>query len=175
MNNYTAIQIANYIIWLVNNRLQKKNLTPLKLQKILYYVQATYLARTGGNSLFIDPIQKWQYGPVVPSVYFEFKDYGVSHISEPKNNFNFSFNTEGELSFSFSAFNPQIILNDHFSANLIDNVVTVLIDRDPFDLVNQTHNEILWSRDRYRILSGERGIEYSNEELTKFFQANPIF
>jgi len=49
--------------------------SPMKLQKILYFVASEYAKRTG-KPLLIEPFQQWQYGPVVASVYTEFKPFG---------------------------------------------------------------------------------------------------
>ena len=60
-NKYTAMDVANYIIWYVNNKESKLlgSLTPLKLQKILYYVTTSYLKKT--EKLIInDSFEKWQ-------------------------------------------------------------------------------------------------------------------
>ena len=51
--------------------------TNLKLQKTLYYVQGYYLYRFG-KPLFDDEIVNWAYGPVVPEAYFEFCSYGAN-------------------------------------------------------------------------------------------------
>lgn len=175
MNNYSAMDVANYIVWYVNNFLQGQNLTPLKLQKLLYYVQANCLIHTHGRPLFLESIQKWQYGPVVPSVYFEFKDSGISHISEPKSIFTFKNNPEGGFSFDFTNFDPSVIHHDIAVRSLITNVVDHLIGRDPFQLVHKTHMEDVWLKDQSRILMGEKGIEYTNQELYNYFSVNIDF
>lgn len=54
---------------------EKESVTNLKLQKILYYVQGYFLAKFD-RPLFPDEIQAWKFGPVVPSVYYEFSSYG---------------------------------------------------------------------------------------------------
>ena len=51
----------------------KEGITHLKLQKMLYFAQATHLA-IFDRPLFEDEIQAWSLGPVVPSVYRVFKD-----------------------------------------------------------------------------------------------------
>lgn len=51
----------------------------LKLQKLLYYCQAYSLALTG-QPLFDEEIEAWSYGPVVPSIYQEYKRYGNSNM-----------------------------------------------------------------------------------------------
>ncbi len=72
-----AIAAANEFV-----RLGRKDdvlVTNMKLQKLLYFLQGHGLALTGENLLDEQP-QAWQYGPVYPRVYREFKDYGASPI-----------------------------------------------------------------------------------------------
>ena len=166
-NKYTAMEVANYIIWFVNNKTDNRDLTPLKLQKILYYVQANYLATHNGVALFDDSIEKWQYGPVVPSVYHEFKDFGINHISVTR---SMVVLTDGK--FELVDFNPKEI--DHSAEEDIIKVVNHLINFDPFTLVERTHKEHMWSDDQEKIMSGARGLIYDNSELTAYFQNNPI-
>lgn len=52
----------------------------LKLQKLLYYAQGIHLALYD-EPLFEDDILAWEHGPVVPSVYRQYKDNGSSVIS----------------------------------------------------------------------------------------------
>ena len=62
-----AIELSkNIIAYAAMNGYQVTN---LKLQKTLYYVQGYYLARFG-KPLFADEIVNWAYGPVVPEAYF---------------------------------------------------------------------------------------------------------
>ena len=50
------------------------SISPLKLQKLLYYVQAWYMALHGReHELFAERPQAWVNGPVYPSVYHEYK------------------------------------------------------------------------------------------------------
>jgi uncharacterized phage-associated protein len=74
---YDARVIADYVIayyekadWCISN---------LKLQKVLYFLQAEYLVSTG-NKLFDDEIEAWGIGPVIPSVYREYKIFGGASI-----------------------------------------------------------------------------------------------
>lgn len=52
---------------------------PMKLQKLLYYVQAWSLAWRG-QPMFEEPIEAWQYGPVVERIYQRYKKYGYDPI-----------------------------------------------------------------------------------------------
>jgi uncharacterized phage-associated protein len=56
------------------------DLTPLKLQKLLYYCQAWSLVFRD-SPLFRDRIEAWVHGPVVPRVYHKYKEFGYSPIS----------------------------------------------------------------------------------------------
>ena len=56
-------------------------ITPLKLQKILFFTAAQYVKRSSGKEPLLNELfQPWQYGPVLPSVYAEFKSYGGKPI-----------------------------------------------------------------------------------------------
>ena len=51
----------------------------LKLQKILYFIQADFLSGLG-RPCFNEDIVAWDFGPVVPKVYHEYKKFGSSFI-----------------------------------------------------------------------------------------------
>lgn len=76
---YTAENVANYFIYLsskiVGDNKEREGITNLKLQKILYFAQAYFVAKVG-KTLFKEKIEAWEYGPVVPVVYHEYKKNG---------------------------------------------------------------------------------------------------
>jgi uncharacterized phage-associated protein len=55
----------------------------LKLQKLLYYCQAWYLALYN-KALFKEHFEAWVHGPVQPKLYGEFKQYGWQPIFDHK-------------------------------------------------------------------------------------------
>lgn len=59
-------------------------ITPLKLQKLLYYVQGLSL-RIFDKPAFINNISAWQYGPVIEEVYKKYK--GRTPIQSTKTNY----------------------------------------------------------------------------------------
>jgi uncharacterized phage-associated protein len=67
---YPVNQVADSIIALCHDR--GIELTNLKLQKLVYYVQAWKLA-IDHEPLFPDDIEAWVHGPVVPQVFRRFK------------------------------------------------------------------------------------------------------
>lgn len=76
----SALEVARYILYTAYK--YGDVITNLKLQKLLYYVQAEYLVKTGGRVLFFEPIEAWQFGPVVSDVYEKYKNYGRNPIDD---------------------------------------------------------------------------------------------
>lgn len=64
--------VANYL--LAESRERGEVLTNLKLQKLLYYSQAWFLALQD-KELFEEDFRAWVHGPVLLSQYHRFKDY----------------------------------------------------------------------------------------------------
>ena len=64
------------------------DVTPMKLQKMVYFLYAEYLNRTG-KTLFSDRFEAWKYGPVIRSLYLIFNKYGTKPIKE------YAVNTDG--------------------------------------------------------------------------------
>lgn len=164
----TAIDFANLIISYANDLPNRTgSLTPIKLQKILYYVYVECL-RTHQVKLFDEPIEKWKFGPVVSSVYHNFKTYGVKHIEEPTSSFVFDVTQDG-LKFEEIPFKNESITICPEVKKTIKVKVEELINVDPFELVERTHKEEPWKSCESQILRGDRGLIYSDEELIKCF------
>lgn len=64
-----------------------KGLTPLKLQKILYYCQAWNLAFKG-KPLFSENFEAWVHGPAIPEVYKLYKAFGFEVISNEDDDYH---------------------------------------------------------------------------------------
>ena len=89
---YSAENIAKYFIYLasqsfVGDNKEREGITNLKLQKVLYFAQAYYLAKFN-KPLFSDAIEAWEYGPVVPKIYRMFKHFGSNSIIGSTNESN---------------------------------------------------------------------------------------
>ena len=54
-------------------------ITPLKLQKLVYYAQAWFLALFA-RPLFNDSFEAWKHGPVVRKLYFHYKEFGFNPL-----------------------------------------------------------------------------------------------
>lgn len=73
----TATVLCNNI--LQRAKKEKIDVTPMKLQKILYYICVKYVQETGELPIS-EHFEVWKYGPVAVSVYNEFKTFGVYPI-----------------------------------------------------------------------------------------------
>ena len=87
---YPTAAVANEFLELARRDVEA--LTPMKLQKLVYFAHGWYLALTG-QELIEEPIEAWRYGPVVKSLYHDFKAFGATtpinrlarrNISEPR-------------------------------------------------------------------------------------------
>ena len=75
---YSAIAVANYIIEYEHSK--NRMISNLKLQKLLYFVQARFFM-VYGKPCFRDKIEAWSFGPVVVNVYHAYKYYGGMDIT----------------------------------------------------------------------------------------------
>ena len=105
---------------------ESMDLPNLKLQKILYYIQAWYLV-FNNKSLFDGEFQAWVHGPVNRNVYDRFKDskYLYSSIT------------------SEDVIKKDIELQDEIKIH-IDNVLDVYAKYSAIELEIMTHREDPW-------------------------------
>lgn len=74
---YNVIDVAKYIILYCKRK--GYSISNLKLQKLLYFVQAQFLVIYDFPA-FDEEIEAWDFGPVVPEAYHYFKMWGSSEI-----------------------------------------------------------------------------------------------
>lgn len=75
-----TLAVANYFV--ERGLAEGVPIDPLKLQKLIYFGHGWHLAVTG-EPLIDECVEAWPYGPVVPTVYHEFKGFGNSPITAP--------------------------------------------------------------------------------------------
>jgi uncharacterized phage-associated protein len=136
---YPVIDLAEYIVKKCIT--DEKPITNLQLQKILYYVQKAFLDHN--DRAFSEPIEAWQFGPVVPKVYYRFGGFGAMPITITGKN-----NTISEK-----------------DAAIIDPIVESKREMYPWDLVADTHKPGgAWAQ-TYR--NGEGNHQTISEELIR--------
>lgn len=118
---YNVLDIANKIIAKATNSEFEGLVCNMKLQKMLYYMQGFHLAYFE-TPLFNEDIEAWMYGPVVPSVYENFKFHGNAGIQYDKEIINLTKDEEA----------------------LFSEVYRVYGDYSAIGLMNLTHSETPW-------------------------------
>ena len=132
-----VIDLAKYVIWFYNDK--DKPITQLKLQKILYYLQRAFL-QDADKPLFGERIEAWEYGPVVPCVYYTFCRFGASFLRAK----------EGYKS-----------LLDKIDDEIRDKINSILHEKENItarQLVQQTHKEYPWKCHEAAVRNGERPV-----------------
>ncbi|NWN45913.1 Panacea domain-containing protein [Candidatus Phytoplasma pruni] len=116
------IQLSFYLI---KQARQKgiQDLTNLKLQKLMFYTYARYLA-VHKKVLFDDHIEAWSYGPVIPNLYFTFRVFGNDVIDLT--------NTSGSDSQQIEGREEIKYILDKYGA------------MDPYALMEKTQSEDPW-------------------------------
>ncbi len=56
------------------------DITQMKLQKLVYFAHGWYLALTNGQPLINEQVEAWRHGPVIRSLYREFREFGNKPI-----------------------------------------------------------------------------------------------
>lgn len=142
MGNYSALEIAEYIIGYSKQR--NYSISNLKLQKILYFLQAQFLV-SFNTPCFVETIEAWDLGPVVRNVYNKYRRYGSANIY-------------------LGSLNLENIMSDRESQN-----IRLIIDRcsnySANKLVDITHNQAPWKKAYYR---GNKIIY--NEDIQDYFR-----
>lgn len=125
-NTYSVFKIADWF-------LGKADMTPKKLQKLVYYAYSWTLVMFNEKKdnlsvkLFEEELEAWVHGPVVRELYFEYNKYGYREISktlleQPK----FEEDIESVLEQVWSMYGA-------FNANQLESL---------------THNELPWQEAR---------------------------
>ena len=144
---YNALSVANFIIDYCNSK--NNGISNLKLQKILYFVQAEFLVSTPAHEpCFSDPIEAWDFGPVVPNVYHRYKIYGSAIIP---------FSSEMPFGESITGRDKRMI------TDMVDEVLPYSASQ----LVDITHSQDPW-RDSY--IRGYNNV-ISNRAIREYFEA----
>lgn len=78
---YSAVAVANSIIKVAKNK-GVNDLTPMKIQKLMYFAQFFYLKNFEDSVLIDDNFVRWRFGPVIPSLYYQLRNYGSNPVDD---------------------------------------------------------------------------------------------
>lgn len=73
----TAMDLAHIVTHYINQK--GDSVSPKKLQKLLYYIDAWHYVHLG-KPILEEDFQAWVHGPVLPSLYHELKQYGFNNL-----------------------------------------------------------------------------------------------
>lgn len=139
-----SMNVAKYILKFCKDN-NIKDCSNKKLQKLLYYIQAWSLAFRE-KKLFSDNIEAWLHGPVVKSIYHEFKEFGFSPISINLDNFNENIFNKDEKT-------------------LMDSVLRNYAEYDAEYLEMRTHIESPWKEARKNTVE-----TIGDDSMKKYYQ-----
>lgn len=130
--------VADYFIYKSNfDNKFRRTISPLKLQKLIYYAQAWHVTLNSGKKMFDEDIEAWVHGPVVRSIYGKYRCYGYNFISE-------------EIKQPPKSLNQK---EHNGKRNTLDLVWNLYNDLDAKTLEKMTHSEEPWQKTREDIPS----------------------
>lgn len=133
---------AHHIIAVANENSLK--VTNLQLQKVMYFslkeaLQKNLFDRKQLTELYDRPFLVWRYGPVERDIYETYKVYGADPITESQNPYS-------EYKF-------------------LDSFIVTELKKDPFELVNESHQEEYWEKHEKDIHGWRSNVEYSLDNV----------
>lgn len=139
-------RLGNHILAVANR--SDRSVTNLQLQKVLFFTVGMSIRHDENeieffNNLYNNDFEKWRYGPVVPSLYFDFNIYGNRPIEN-----------RGNYEEDYERFN-NLILN--------------LLDIDVYRLVALSHEMDAWSDHEPAIMNGDFVAPYTFDEILRDF------
>jgi uncharacterized phage-associated protein len=75
---FPSVAVANEFLTIARSK--GTPLTPMKLQKLVYFAHGWFLALNPGQPLISERVEAWKYGPVIRALYSQFRDYGDASI-----------------------------------------------------------------------------------------------
>lgn len=118
--------------------------SPLKLQKMLYYTQAWYMVFFGReNTLFKDVPEAWVNGPVYPAIYREYKNK-AGWVCDPLKVSDFG---NGEVCDMLKGVAEELALAPDES-KLVERIVVLYGALSQDQLIFMTHCENPWAEKR---------------------------
>lgn len=153
---YNVLEVSRYAIEYSN----KKNygISNLKLQKILYFIQAYFLVEAS-KKCFKEKIEAWNFGPVVPEVYREYKRFGGTNIPTMTSKLEF-YNMWDVKRVPYG----EITISDE-DKKLIDDVIDHFSEYSATDLVKLTHHQAPWKN----AYSPYENNEITTESIEEYF------
>lgn len=143
MNRIGVLDVANFF-------LSKDSMTPKKLQKLTYYAEAWHQALYQRPLIHDESFQAWVHGPVAPSLYRRYKQYGWNPI--PKKEIDIDFDDE--------------------SISILESVWETYGDQDGNSLEALTHSEAPWRNARAGLEPNDNSnVVISTDDMRNYYRS----
>lgn len=168
---YYALSIANEFIDICKR--ENENVTMLKLMKLTYIAHGFILALLdkpvdGSKN---DKVEAWKLGPVFPSVYYTFKHYGASPITDYGKDLEFTAECE------FREITPR--LTDEMEKKICEYVWRNYKGYSAVQLVELLHNpgtpwDMVFEPNKNKEIPDSYTKKYYNEVVSLIIQKNGL-
>jgi len=159
---YSAKAVANYFL----SKYRKHGITPLKIQKLVYIAHGWHLAYFDKPFVEDEDAEAWEFGPVFPSLYHEFKYRGRMPIIELAT----ILSIKDRKNLSFEKKIPNILKSDNQTIQLLDTIWEVYGNLTGAALSSLTHRENSpWAEVRAES-NGKRNTNIDNEIIKKYYK-----
>jgi len=122
----------------------------LRLQKVMFFALGMHLRKNGIDELaentYDIPFEKWKYGPVVESLYYQYNHLKADDITKVSN---------GAYSHEYSH---------------LDKIIIDLLGQDVYRLVRVSHDMPSWAQHEDDILQRNFVESYTLDEIAEDFQ-----
>lgn len=127
---YSALTIAKYVVVYADEHRNTLHqfMTNLRLQKVLYFIQAQFVYMVG-YPCFKDELIAWRFGPAVPEVYYYFSSFSASIIKP----------------YCKDAIETKLVISQK-DQEQINNIIEMLDEYPSHELVNITLDHALWRK-----------------------------
>ena len=158
-----AIQLGHIITDYVNSK--GDTVSPKKLQKLVYYVEAWHLVHFD-KSIVNEDFEAWIHGPVVPELYRELKKFGFNEIKIINDEFDSANQRISEIAKKNKLSNNQM--------ELIFSVLNKYGSLSSFELEMLTHSEKPWLEARSNFAPHQRCTNAISKDTMKVFYSSQL-
>lgn len=161
VRTYNPKAIANW--FLDRARRDATTLCPMRIQTLVYLAHGWHLGLRS-EPLIDEEVQAWAYGPVVTSLYHEFKEFGAEEITRQASS------AKMDPGGAWKAVRPNVPASDTDTVALLERVWEGYGRFSATQLSSMTHRPgTPWSVARDRMESGLRTTVIRNAVLRKGF------
>jgi uncharacterized phage-associated protein len=175
---YEPAAIANYFLDLAEKN--GESLTPMKVQKLVYFAHGWHLAFRD-SPLIDETIQAWKFGPVIKSLYRDLREFGRNGIKgrirmvrkKPGADSSPTHGTIRDLFKQFEFYEPAIPECDTYAISLMGEIWKVYSKYTGIQLSNVTHSpDSPWSA-VVKVFGGDppKNTTIPDETIRDYFKA----